>query len=74
MDNWGIEIGQITAQIAALGAAVKWIAGRISKIEDMVDRKLNNGIKSELTDLKVAIADIKGQIRAMPRRKDDIED
>ena len=73
MDNWGIELGQIGAQITALIAAIKWLAGRISKIEDMVDRKLNNGIKSELTDLKVAIADIKGQIRAMAPRKDDIE-
>ena len=71
METWGFELGQITAQIAAGLAALKWLAGRISKIEEMVDRKLNNGIKSELTTIKVDIASIQAQIKYMPRRKDD---
>ena len=71
MEAWGFEVGQVTAQIAALFTAIRWIAGRISKIEEMVDRKLNNGTKSELTDIKVDIASIQAHIKYMPRRKDD---
>ena len=67
--------------ITFLVGAVFWLNKRADKtdeslrrVEESMDRKLNNGIKAELSETKQRLANIEGQLAVMPRRKTDMEE
>lgn len=61
MEQYGLAIAQMAVEIAALGLALRWIAGRVDRIEN----KLENGIQVEITKMKVSIARIEEQFKAL---------
>lgn len=57
--------------IAFLVGGVFWLSRRVDAIEQRVDQKLNNGIKAELSKTQQRLANIEGQLAALPRRRTD---
>ena len=56
------ELGMLGVEVSALGVSLVWLSKRIGRIEDQIDRKLNNGIRSELTGIKVQIGKIETKL------------
>ena len=56
------EWGAVSAQIATIGATLVFLTRRVSKIESLIEKKLNNGIKTELANLNRDIGLIKGHL------------
>jgi len=70
--SFGIESGGIAAQIAFLFWVYKALTSRVDKLESEISRKLNNGIRSEINEMKIEVARM-GE-RSKQRRRGDEQD
>lgn len=72
LTSFGIEGGGIAAQIAFLFWVYKALSGRVDKLEAEISRKLNNGIRSEINEMKIEVARMSE--RSKQRRREDVVD
>lgn len=62
---------ELSSMAAAVGTSVGILWKRVTKIEELIDRKLNNGIRDELNKIQVSMATLTADIKHLPRRKSD---
>jgi hypothetical protein len=62
---------ELSSMAAAVGTSVGILWRRVTKIEELIDRKLNNGIRDELNKIQVSMATLTADIKHLPRRKSD---
>jgi len=58
-----IALGAVVSNIATVFGGMRIIWARMNKFEDKFDRKLNNGIRSDINKINVSIAEIRRDIK-----------
>lgn len=71
LSSIALQSGEIGVVLYALWRSVKSMREEVEQIKSRVDKRLNNGIKDELSKLAQSVAHIQGQIEGMPRRSTD---
>jgi hypothetical protein len=66
-----IQIGTMIGQMAMIVFAVYILWGRQTRLEQDLDRKLNNGIRAEMAMMQTNIALIQQKFDVLPKRKTD---
>ena len=68
----GLVLAVVWQALKNLKIDLSQMREQIHEVKTDVDRKLNNGIKDEMTQVRESVARIEGQMAVMPRRKDDV--
>lgn len=71
LSDIALQGGEIGVVLFALWRSVRSMREELDQIRSGVDKRLNNGIKDELSKLAQSVAHIQGQIDGMPRRASD---
>ena len=57
-----IALGAVLSNIATVFGGMRIIWARMNKFEDKFDRKLNNGIRSDIQAIQISIAKMQSDI------------